>query len=108
MQALSAFSVHAYPGRMNETVTMEQNALAVNGIDYLLAQDQDIAELRERIEEAAATTGRFVDFVVVGNRAVSVLVSGRSEVVLSTATVQFDSRDTGDRESPFGGYFDLL
>lgn len=86
---------------------MVRTEVTVNGEGYLLAQGQDLDELRHRMEEAARDRGRFVEFVVVGNRSVSVLVSPRTEIVMSVQTVQFDSRDTGDDETPFGGFFDL-
>ncbi|MFF7293915.1 hypothetical protein ACFY9N_15410 [Microbacterium sp. NPDC008134] len=93
---------------MAKRETMIQTTVAVDGIEFLLAQDQSIDELRTRIEDAAATTGRFVDFVVVGNRSMSVLVTGNSRVTISVATVQFDERDTGDLDFPYGGHFDHL
>lgn len=93
--------------RVTETQTMVRTELTVNGESYLLAQGQDLDELRLAMEEASRDGGRFVDFVVVGNRSVAVLVSARTEVVMSVQTVQFDSRDTGDDDVPFGGFFDL-
>lgn len=52
--------------------------------------------------------GRFVEFVVVGNRSVSVLIASVTQVVISVETVNFDGRDTGDDAVPYGGEFDLL
>ncbi|KAA9153674.1 hypothetical protein F6B41_07020 [Microbacterium lushaniae] len=85
---------------------MVRTEIVVNGESYLLAQGHDVSELRREIEDASRSGGRFVEFIVVGNRAVSVLVSPRTEVVISVQTVQFDARDTGDDDAPFGGFFD--
>ncbi|WP_247597078.1 hypothetical protein [Leifsonia sp. PS1209] len=92
---------------MIEMQTMVRTTIAINGTGYFLAQGQDIEDLQNRIEAAAASSGRFVSFTVVGNRAVSVLITPRSQAVISVETVQFDPRDTGDDEEPFGGLFDF-
>lgn len=93
---------------MAEQQTMVQTTVVVDGASHLLAQDQDRGELKARIEQAVSTAGAFVDLVVVGNRQVSVLITPSSRVSITAATVLFDSRDTGDVEFPFGGYFDLI
>lgn len=93
---------------MSGMQTMVQTEISIDGASLLLAQEQDVDELRHRIEEAAASSGRFVDFVVVGNRAVAALITANSRVTISVATVQFDPRDTGDTDYPYGGYFDEL
>jgi len=87
---------------------MMQTAIVLDGESYLLAQVQDLSDVKRRIEEAVKTSGRFVDFVVVGNREVSVLITPHSRVTLSVSTVMFDSRDTGDVDFPYGGFFDGL
>lgn len=87
---------------------MIQTQAIFDSTTYLLAQDQDVADLRRRIEDAVRSTGTFVDFVVVGNRQVSVLITQRSRVTISVATVPFDGRDTGDIEFPYGGYYDII
>lgn len=92
---------------MNDMQTMVRTQVAINGSSFFLAQDQDLVDLRQRIEAAMHTPGTFVDFVVVGNRWTSVLISPGTQVVLSIETVQYDSRDTGDDETPFGGLFDI-
>jgi hypothetical protein len=93
---------------MDDMQTMVRTEISIDGSSSLLAQDQDVADLRRRIEEASATTGRFVDFVVVGNRSVSTLITTTSRVTITVATVQFDPRDTGDTDFPFGGHFDVV
>jgi hypothetical protein len=92
---------------MSDVQTMVRTQVVLNGERFLLAQGQDLNALKQRIELAAATGGKFVDFVVVGNREVSVLVSPGVPVVFSVETVQYDVRDTGVSEEPFGGLFDF-
>lgn len=85
---------------------MVRVSATIDDATFELAQDQDVGELKSRIEEAAATTGRFVDFTVVGNREASVLITSRTRVSISSETVFFDPRDTGDTDDPFGGFLD--
>lgn len=85
---------------------MVRTEIRINGESFLLAQGQDIAELKRKIVDAAHSLGDFIEFVVVGNRSVSALITHASQVVLSVATVPADVRDTGDEESPYGGFFD--
>lgn len=87
---------------------MVQTEVIFDGTSFLLSQDQDVGDLKARIEEAARGTGTFVDLVVVGNRSVSVLITPRSHVTISVATVAYDARDTGDVDYPYGGYYDLI
>ncbi len=91
-----------------EAPIMVQTEVTFDGRGFLLAQDQDVTDLRRRIEAATQTSGAFVDLVVVGNRKLSVLITPHSHVTITEATVPFDSRDTGDLDSPFGGYWDVL
>ncbi len=93
---------------MSDGETMIQTEIVFDGSSYLLAQDQDIDDLRERIESASKTAGTFVDMVVVGNRAVSVLITPMTQVTISVATVAYDPRDTGDVDFPFTGLYDEL
>ncbi|WP_251008708.1 hypothetical protein [Curtobacterium sp. ISL-83] len=86
---------------------MVRTEVAINGQSFFLAQDQDVDALRRSVEAAISSSGRFVHFTVVGNREVSVLVSPRTEVVISVETVQFDPRDTGGDDEPWGGLFDM-
>lgn len=85
---------------------MMQTEIVLDGESYLLAQIQDLGDVKHRIEEAVKTAGRFVDFVVVGNREVSVLITPHSRVSISVSTVLFDARDTGDVDFPYGGFYD--
>ncbi|MEV8214964.1 hypothetical protein [Leifsonia sp. NPDC077715] len=86
--------------------TMLRTEVTINGRSFFLAQGQDPHDLQRRIEAAADSPGTFVTFTVVGNREVSVLITPRSQVVFTVETVQFDARDTGDSEFPFGGFYD--
>jgi hypothetical protein len=91
-----------------ETTTMVRTHVAVNEVGFFLAQGQDVPDLKRRIEFAAQAGGRFVEFVVAGNRSVSVLISSASHIMISVETVELDARDTGDDSSPFSGAFDML
>ncbi|AKV87012.1 hypothetical protein SOM10_07805 [Microbacterium sp. CFBP9023] len=93
---------------MTDGETMIQTEIVFDGSSYLLAQDQNIDDLRERIESATKTAGTFVDMVVVGNRAVSVLITPTTQVTISVATVAYDPRDTGDVDFPYTGFYDEL
>lgn len=93
---------------MSDTRTMVRTQVMVNDVGFYLSQDQDVDDLKQRIEAAMQADGRFVDFTVVGNRMVSVMVTPRTHVVVSVETVPFDVRETGDDSAPFGGAFDLL
>lgn len=88
--------------------TMVQTEVSFDGRGFLLAQHQDVRDLRRRIEGAMKTPGTFVDLVVVGDRNLSVLITPRSHVTITVAPVPYDLRDTGDLDAPFGGYYDLL
>ena len=68
---------------------------------YILAQGRDIEELQSRMVDAVHSGGAFVDFVVFGNRRISVLVSPGVAVIFEGAEVDVDSRDTGDTTEPF-------
>jgi len=92
---------------MTDLETMVRTELGIDGRSYYLAQGQDLDGLKSRIEHAARASGGFVDFTVVGNRSVSVLISSSSRVVFSIETVQYDPRDTGDEDAPYGGLFDV-
>lgn len=92
---------------MGDAQTMVRTEISLDGETYFLAQGQAPDEIQRRMEAAVQAGGKFVDFVVVRNRAVSVLVSPGVPIVFSVQTVQFDPRDTGDEETPFGGMFDL-
>lgn len=93
--------------RVTDNQTMVRTELTIDGRTFLLAQGQQSGELQQRIVEIVDSPGAFVTFTVVGNRDVSVLITPRSQVVFTVQTVQFDERDTGDSDFPFGGYYDM-
>jgi hypothetical protein len=92
---------------MDDMRMMERTEVIIDGESAFVAQDQDLDELLGRIESAANGPAAFVEFIAVGNRLVRVLVTPRSRIVITSASVQYDSRDTGDMSAPFGGLFDL-
>ena len=85
---------------------MVRTEVSIDTRSFFLAQGQDVQDLQRRIEAAVDSPGSFVEFTVVGNRDVSVLITPLSKVVFTIETVQYDPRDTGDSDFPFGGYFD--
>ncbi len=87
---------------------MVRSHLSIGLEHYHLAQGQDVDGLKSSIEAAVRGGGAFVDFVVVGNRSVSVLFTPAVPVIFTVETVPFDSRDTGNTADPFGGFFDDL
>jgi hypothetical protein len=91
-----------------EMQTMTRTRVALNETEYFLAQGQDVADLRQRIEDAMRSGGGFVEFDVSGDRTVSVLISSATQVVISTSTVYPDRNDGGDDGVPYGGDFDLV
>jgi hypothetical protein len=93
---------------VEETQTMVRTQVAVDDVAFLLAQGQSIEDIKDHVEHALHAGGGFVDFVVVGNRATSILITPSSRVVVSVETVQLDSRDAGDDAAPYGGVFDML
>jgi hypothetical protein len=92
---------------MGELTTMVQTAIRINGNEQLLAQNEDIDDLKAKIRTALHAGGDFVDFVVAGNRRVNILITPSTEVVITLATVAHDPRDDGDETRPFGGYYDF-
>lgn len=60
---------------------MDQTTLRIDGHQYLLTPDQDLATLRRRLRDAVAGKARFVEVGVQGGT-VSLLVGPRSSVQL--------------------------
>jgi hypothetical protein len=92
---------------MSEIQTMERTEILIDGVSNHVAQEQDLDDLMQRLVSASNSPSAFVEFVVVGNRRVRVLVTPRTQVVISTETVRYDSRDTGDENAPWGGLYDV-
>jgi len=61
--------------------SMDQTTLRIDGHQYLLTPDQDLATLRRRLRDAVAGKARFVEVGVQGGT-VSLLVGPRSSVQL--------------------------
>lgn len=93
---------------VEETQTMVRTQVAVDDVGFLLAQGQSIEDIKDHVEQALHGGGGFVDFAVVGNRTMSVLITPSSRVVVSIETVQLDPQDSGDDTVPYGGVFDML
>jgi hypothetical protein len=87
--------------------TMVRTEVAVNGLSFYLAQGQDLNGLKQRIEAAARTGAAFVELVVVGNRAVDVLITAGAQVVFSSEAVEHDPRDVGAEDEAYGGLLDI-
>ena len=80
---------------------MRRTTLTIDGHSYELAQGTQLGALKSSVEDAVREGGRFVDVTVVGNVAVSVLVSPGVAVFLTTNEVPEDDRDTGDLTRPY-------
>jgi hypothetical protein len=91
---------------MSEVQAMVHTAVMIDDTSWLLDGDQDVTDLKQRVEEAAATAGRFVGFIVVGGGRVDVHVTPLTRVVISVATVTSETSDM-DTGVPFDALFDL-
>ncbi|RWZ50837.1 hypothetical protein ELQ90_08335 [Labedella phragmitis] len=80
---------------------MIRHTCTIGSTSYVLAQGLGIDHLKTQMVEAIRSGGGFVDFVVFGNRGISVLVSPGTSIVFETAEVDLDDRDTGDVARPF-------
>jgi len=89
---------------MTDQATRVRTEVTINDTPFLIAQGQDLDDLKRRIESASQPGGRFVDLVVTGDRVVSVLITATSRVVVTVDIVQLDLRD-GD-EDEYDGSFD--
>lgn len=87
---------------------MKRYTATLGAKSYVLAQGHSIEGLREEMVAAIHAGGAFVDFVVLGNRRIFVLVSPGLPVIFEEADVDGDARDTGDTDHPFAlDLFDL-
>jgi hypothetical protein len=80
---------------------MLRTSVTVDGQMYRLAQGQDVDAIKTAAVEAARAGAGLVDFIVVGNRAVSVLVTPAIRVLFERTEVERDDRDTGDTHFPY-------
>lgn len=65
---------------------MERTTLVIDGTDFVLAEESDLSELKDRIADAARTGPSFVDFVTIDARA-SVLIGPGTRVVFTTVSI---------------------
>lgn len=80
----------------------------IDGTGYRLAPGQDLGGLRGRIEQATQTTGTFVEFIGMGGRQLSALITPRSHVVISVTSEPVDPYDADEMPFRFEGGYDLL
>ena len=80
---------------------MWRTTLTIDGQSHVLAQGTQIAALKTEAEDAVRVGGRFIDLTVVGNFAVSVLVTPGVAISLTTREVPDDPRDNGDILEPY-------
>ena len=80
---------------------MQRTTLTIDGHSHVLAQGTELGALKASAEAAVSAGGRFIDLTVVGNLAVSVLVSPGVAIFLTTREVVEDDRDTGDLADPY-------
>lgn len=93
---------------MSEMRTIVRTHVVVNDVGFVLAPGQDVDALKAEIESAARSGPRFVEFLVVGDRPVSVLMSAVTQIVISVDTIPIDQRADHDDIAPFGSAYDLL
>ncbi|MCM6762811.1 hypothetical protein NB037_10325 [Rathayibacter sp. ZW T2_19] len=80
---------------------MIRTTVTIDGKTYGLSQGADVTGLKASTTEASRAGGGMVDFVVVGNRQVSALVSPGVPVIFEDVEVPDDDRDTGDVQEPW-------
>jgi hypothetical protein len=85
-----------------------RTSVVIDGQKYPLAQGQDLEAIKSATVAAAREGAGLVDFVVVGNRAVSVLVTPTIRVMFEEHEVDGDARDNGDLRAPFTSPVDDL
>ena len=88
--------------------TMARNRIVVDEVGFLLAPGLDIADLKQRIEAAVHSGGEFVEFTVLGDDSVSILVSACTHVVISLENVDVDGADAVHDVGHYGSDFDLV
>ncbi len=86
---------------------MQQTTIAINEMQFALAQNSDIDHLKATALAAVQNGAGFLDFTVVGNRVVSVLLPAGTIVIFTTGEVPEDRRDSGDLDYPYESDTDL-
>ncbi|MFS4505344.1 hypothetical protein ACMA46_03815 [Clavibacter sp. Sh2141] len=74
---------------------MHSTELLIDGQSFLLSADEDLDALRARISDAVARGAGFVDFTTVRGEGVSVLISGRSSVLITVQQHRDDEPTAG-------------
>jgi hypothetical protein len=80
---------------------MRRHTVTIGSKSYVLAQGHGIEDIRGRVQDAVHAGGAFVEFVVLGNRQISALITAGLPVIIEAAEVEADERDTGDVQYPF-------
>lgn len=86
---------------------MQQTTIAIGDMQFALAQNSDIGHLKATALAAVRSGAGLLDFTVVGNRVVSVLLPAGTIVVFTTGEVPEDHRDSGDLDFPYESAADL-
>lgn len=68
---------------MTEPAPAAKTIVTIDDDRFEVAHSDDIPSLRERIEHAVSSGGRFVDVPVAGSAPVAVLITPRTRVVIS-------------------------
>lgn len=87
---------------MTASRTQKWIELLVSNQTYVLARSQSLDDLKEDIESAVSSGGKFVDFTVSGDENVSLLVTAASHVVLVPQSRERGIRDTEVLDNPRG------
>ncbi|KZX21959.1 hypothetical protein [Rathayibacter tanaceti] len=80
---------------------MIRTTVTIEGKTYGLSQGTDVDDLKQSATRATQAGGGLIDFVIVGNRQVSVLISSGVPVIFEELEVLDDDRDTGDVHRPW-------
>lgn len=80
---------------------MLRHTVTIDNREFLLAQGLDLPALKRRVVASIRAGGGMVDFTVLGNREVSVLIAAGVRVLFQSEQVDEDVRDTGDVTYPF-------
>ena len=90
---------------MTDQATRVRTEVTINDTPFLMAEGQDLNDLKRRIEDASQPGGRFVDFVIAGDRSISVLITAASRVVVTVDIVPLDIPSIAG-EDEYDGTFD--
>lgn len=83
---------------------MRQDTVRIGNDRFVLAQGQNIDDVKAATVAALRANGDLIDLVVYGNREVAVLVSPGVPVVFTSEIIDVDdhdARDTGNLQLPF-------